>query len=63
MRHPVAQEIAAAARNDRQPAPRIVLELRALERIELMVMAASFRNTTSLRGDATASNYGAQLRT
>src|SRR6202008_239239 len=36
MRHPVADEIAAAARDDLEPVPRIFLELRALERIELV---------------------------
>src|SRR5262249_22649529 len=36
VRHPVAQEIAAAARDDRQPALGIGLELGALEGIELV---------------------------
>src|SRR5690242_19524385 len=36
VRHPIAQEIAAAARNNGLPALRILLELRALERIELI---------------------------
>src|ERR1700730_13823709 len=36
MRHPVADEIAAAFRNDAQPAPGVLLEHRALERIELV---------------------------
>src|SRR5262249_9932294 len=36
MRHPVADEVAAAARDDREPAFGIFLELRALERIELV---------------------------
>src|SRR6476469_573810 len=34
MRHPVADEIAAAFRNDCKPSPRILLEHRALERIQ-----------------------------
>ena len=36
MRHPVADEIAAAFRNDGQPVFRIFLEHRPLERIELV---------------------------
>ena len=36
VRHPVADEIAAAFRDDAEPAFRIFLELRALERIELV---------------------------
>jgi hypothetical protein len=36
MRHPVSDEIAAASGNDAEPAPRILLEHRALEGIELV---------------------------
>jgi hypothetical protein len=36
MRHPVADEIAAAFGNDGEPAPGIFLEHRALELIELV---------------------------
>jgi hypothetical protein len=36
MRHPVADQIAGAFRNDREPAFRIFLEHRAFERIELV---------------------------
>jgi hypothetical protein len=36
MRHPVAMKLAAASRNDREPAFRIFLEQRTLERIDLV---------------------------
>jgi hypothetical protein len=36
MRHPVADEIAAASGNDGEPARSVLLEHRALERIELV---------------------------
>src|SRR5206468_8067546 len=36
MRHEIADQVAAAFRDDAEPALRIILELRALERIELV---------------------------
>src|SRR5690348_17204989 len=36
MRHPVAQQLAAALRDDAQPSARIVLEIIAFERIKLV---------------------------
>src|SRR6478609_4044286 len=36
MRHPVAEAFAAAIRDDGEPAPRVFLEHRALERVELV---------------------------
>src|SRR4051794_30218552 len=36
MRHEIADQVAAAGRDDGEPLPRIILELRALERIDLV---------------------------
>src|SRR3954463_4174312 len=36
MRHEIADEVATAFRDDSEPALRVILELRALERIELI---------------------------
>ena len=36
MRHPVAEQVATASRDNAEPAPRILLEHRTLERIELV---------------------------
>src|SRR4029079_6167225 len=49
MRHPVAQQLAAALRDDAQPSARIVLEMIAFEGIKLVTNKDGDRHWPSLR--------------